>query len=79
MLSALSVICGVINFTAAFEAGIAGNLRPNARVKPRRAVERNTWQALPAMWFAERSGFGLNDLLGRRTPSLRPTLRQPNP
>src|SRR5690606_12068859 len=26
--------------------------RPNARVKPRRAVERSTWQALSAMWFA---------------------------
>src|SRR5690606_2779582 len=27
-------------------------LGANARVKPRRVVERNTWQALPAMCFA---------------------------
>ena len=26
--------------------------RPNARVKPRRVVERSTWQAVSAMWFA---------------------------
>src|SRR3546814_5938170 len=38
---------------------------PNTYVKPRRAVERSTWHALPAMWFAERNGFGLNALLGR--------------
>ena len=44
----------------------------NARVKPRRVVEQSTWQAVPAMCFAERSGFGLNALLGRAA-------RQPAP
>src|SRR3546814_15507286 len=38
----------------------------NTYVKPRRVVERSTWQAVPAMCFAERSGFGLNALLGLR-------------
>src|SRR5690606_33226828 len=33
--------------------------------KPRRAVEQTRWQAVPAMWFVERSGVGLNALLGR--------------
>src|SRR3546814_37245 len=31
---------------------------------PRRVVEPSTWQALPAMCLVERSGFGLNALLG---------------
>src|SRR5690606_2770842 len=33
-------------------------------VKPRRVVEQSAWQAVPAMCFEERSGFGLNALLG---------------
>ena len=31
------------------------------------------------MWFAERSGFGLNDLLGRRCPAPAPIRRSPTP
>ena len=27
-------------------------------------MEQTTWQAAPAMWFVERSGVGLNALLG---------------
>src|SRR5690606_28217354 len=40
------------------------HLLPNTQVKPRRVVEHSTWQAVPAMCCAERSGFGLNALLG---------------
>src|SRR5690606_20099333 len=35
-------------------------MRANTQVKPRRVVERSTWQAVSAMCFAERSGFGLD-------------------
>src|SRR5690606_8953733 len=45
-------------------------MRPNTEVKPRRVVEQSTWQAVPAMWFAERSGFGLNALLGAHADAL---------
>ena len=33
-------------------------------------MEQSTWQAVPAMCFAERSGFGLNALLGRVATSM---------
>src|SRR3546814_11431594 len=59
-----------------FDLKIAMNvlLRPNALVNPTCVVEPTTWQALPAMLLVERSGFGLNDLLGCR-PMNQPCLR----
>ena len=46
-------------------------MRSNTRVKPKRVVEVKTWQAFSAMFLPERSGFGLNELLGlsNREPS----------
>src|SRR5690625_2814187 len=44
--------------------GSAGHGAMVLQVEPRRAVEQTTWQAVPAMWFVERSGVGLNALLG---------------
>src|SRR3546814_10141533 len=51
-----------------FDLKIAMNvlLRPNALVNPTCVVEPTTWQALPAMLLVERSGFGLNELLGAK-------------
>ena len=42
-------------------------------------MERSTWQAVPAMCFAERSGFGLNALLGRRNQACARSCGSPTP
>src|SRR3546814_9130285 len=39
-------------------------IKPNTTLNPSCVVDRTTWQALPAMLLVERSGFGLNELLG---------------
>jgi len=38
-------------------------------------VEVKTWQALYAMFLPERSGFGLNELLGRKVAEVEPSAR----
>src|SRR3546814_20703650 len=41
-------------------------IKPNTTLNPSCVVDRSTWQALPAMLLVERSGFGLNELLGAK-------------
>jgi hypothetical protein len=40
-------------------------MRPNAGIKPTCVVQATAWQAFSATPLPERSGFGLNELLGR--------------
>src|SRR3546814_20562197 len=56
--------CTLFPYTPLFRSYAIFSCKPNACVNPTGVMEPTTWQALSAMLLVERSGFGLNELLG---------------